>query len=549
MPGNSSVLALFSPQPPVEPTAPKADRGSDSNFNDFLNNATDQVEKTQKPSPGDSANNNNETEVGKMSKPKIKNKNDKLETHDGKYQETATANENEPITQTEIVTKDSILKENGAFTMKLMELGIDQEQFEALLEHLGLNGEMNFDSLLQSLTQSLNQNRITVGKDIDSLPQSELLARLQQHEGEAINLLKKAGLTDDQAKNLIDHLKSAPITNIAQKEVDKTLDLNLKKEIQAQQEAASTEKVKLKTTEQSKTSKNSGQQEKGTENNVPVQVKETFKKAEKTERPASAEKTERPASAEKTERPASIDKLLETPKGSEEPRITAAEPFGDKGIQTSKFSQLLNDNNAQATLVQTDAGKDAGIFKGLESAKAGPDLQVQAPTAAADNAIKAVESSKSVLPEKLIARGATETKIINQIVNKLSTRGGGAQNEVQIRLDPPSLGTVRLNITTVGDSVRTMIIAENHAVKQTIENNFNQLRDAMSEQGLKVDSFSVTVGGESGSSNQNRKQFDEGNSLNSLSNEQVASSGDESEFEESNDSFIFDGNQSISVLA
>ena len=540
MPGNSSVLALFSPQPPVEPTAPKADRGSDSDFNDFLNNATDQVEKTQKPSPGDSANNNNETEVGKMSKPKMKNKNDKLETDDGKYQETATANENEPITQTEIVTKNSILEENGAFTMKLMELGIDQEQFEALLEHLGLNGEMNFDSLLQSLTQSLNQNRITVGKDIDSLPQSELLARLQQHEGEAINLLKKAGLTDDQAKNLIDHLKSAPVTNIAQKEVDKTLDLNLKKEIQAQQEAASTEKVKLKTTEQSKTSKNSGQQEKGTENNVPVQVKETFKKAEKAERPASAEKTERAAS---------IDKLPETPKVSEAPRITPSEPLEDKGTQTSKFSQLLNDNNAQATLVQTDAGKDAGIFKGLESAKAGPDLQVQAPTAAADNAIKAVESSKSVLPEKLIARGATETKIINQIVNKLSTRGGGAQNEVQIRLDPPSLGTVRLNITTVGDSVRTMIIAENHAVKQTIENNFNQLRDAMSDQGLKVDSFSVTVGGESGSSNQNRKQFGEGNSLNPLSNEQVASSGDESEFEESNDSFIFDGNQSISVLA
>ena len=78
-----------------------------------------------------------------------------------------------------------------------------------------------------------------------------------------------------------------------------------------------------------------------------------------------------------------------------------AEPLGDKGTQTSKFSQLLNDNNAQATLVQTDAGKDAGIFKGLESAKAAPDLQVQAPTAAPDNAIKAVEFSKSVLPRKI----------------------------------------------------------------------------------------------------------------------------------------------------
>jgi len=522
MPGNSSVLAVFSSQPPVEPTAPKADRGSDSDFNDFLSNATDRVEKTQKSNPGDSANNNNETEVGKTSKAKIKNNTDKPETDDGKYQETAAAIGNEPVTRTDTVTKDSILEENAAFASKLKELGIDQEQFEALLEHLGLKGDVNIESLLQSLTQGLNQNGISVGKDIDALSQSELLARLQQHEGEALNLLKNAGLTDNQAKNLLDHLKSAPVTNIAQKEVDKTLDFNLKKDIQAQQEAASTEKVTLKATEQAETSKNAGQQEKGNETNVPVQVKETSKKIEKADRTAS------------------IDKLPETPKISEAPRITPPEPLGNKGTQTSKFNQLLNDNNAQATLVQTNAGQDAGSFKGLESAKSGPDLQVQAPTAAADNAIKAVESSKSVLPEKLI-------KIINQIINKLSIRSGGAQNEVQIRLDPPSLGTIRLNITTVGDSVRTMIIAENHAVKQTIENNFNQLRDAMSEQGLKVDSFSVTVGGESGNSNKNGKQFGEGNSSDSLSNEQIASSGNEGEFEEPK--FIFDGNQSISVLA
>jgi len=144
MQGNSSVLALFSPQPPVEPTAPKADHRSDSDFNDFLNNATEQVDKTQKLSPRDSSNNNNEAEVGKTTKPKIKNNTEKPETDDGKYQETATAIENEPITQTETVTKNSILEENAAFASKLKELGIDQAQFEALLEHLGLNSEVNF---------------------------------------------------------------------------------------------------------------------------------------------------------------------------------------------------------------------------------------------------------------------------------------------------------------------------------------------------------------------------------------------------------------------
>jgi len=34
-----------------------------------------------------------------------------------------------------------------------------------------------------------------------------------------------------------------------------------------------------------------------------------------------------------------------------------------------------------------------------------------------------------------------------------------------------------MNIITSGDGVRTVIIAENQAVKQTIENNLSQLRD------------------------------------------------------------------------
>ena len=160
MQSNSSVLALFSPQPAVEPTAPKADHGSDSDFNGFLSNATEQADKTQKSSPEDSANNNNESEVGKTSKPKLKNNTEKPETDDEKYQETATTIGNQPITQTETVSNNSILEDNSAFASKLKELGIDQAQFEALLEHLGLKSEGNFESLLQSLTQSLNQNGI-----------------------------------------------------------------------------------------------------------------------------------------------------------------------------------------------------------------------------------------------------------------------------------------------------------------------------------------------------------------------------------------------------
>ena len=198
-------------------------------------------------------------------------------------------------------------------------------------------------------------------------------------------------------------------------------------------------------------------------------------------------------------------------------------------------------------MVKTESGKDTGAFKGLESTKTGPDLQVQPPPSNPDNVIKVTQANKPVLPEKLIARGASETKILNQIVNKLNVRTSGAQNEVHVKLDPPSLGTVRLNISTVGDSVRTVIIAENHAVKQTIENNFNQLRDAMSDQGLKVDSFSVTVGGESGNTQTNDNQLDDGDSSNPMKAEQTSEL--DVEFQETSSPFIYDGNQSISVLA
>ena len=77
MPSNPSVLALFANQPPVEPTTPKPEYGSDSDFNDYLSNATNQVDQAQKASTGDSAQNNNQDEIRKAekSKPKIKNKN------------------------------------------------------------------------------------------------------------------------------------------------------------------------------------------------------------------------------------------------------------------------------------------------------------------------------------------------------------------------------------------------------------------------------------------------------------------------------------------
>ena len=103
-----------------------------------------------------------------------------------------------------------------------------------------------------------------------------------------------------------------------------------------------------------------------------------------------------------------------------------------------------------------------------------------------------------------------------------------------------------MNITTSGDSVRTVIVAENHAVKQVIENNFNQLRDAMGEQGLKVDSFTVTVGGESDQQNSSDESSSKEDKPSSF--EETAADDTDENSDTRTVSLFFDDNQSISVI-
>ena len=514
MPANA--LAVFAVKAPVEPTAPTQDQANDNGFKDFMDTAVHKVDTAQKPSKENSPQNQNDTRAEKTH-PKAK-----THTEDNSNnQEVSATNGNEPQSVPETVTKDSpientvtkdlLIEDTKILATQLQELDINQAQFEALLDLLGLNGDADMDALLQSLAQALNLNPKDSGVGTNPL---DLIARIQQNQGEAINLLKQAGLSDAEARNFLNHLQSLQNAS-AQKGLDKNASLQVKLDTRTNRSDEASKKNPVLDNSQAETDT--------------AKLKGTGKGTEKTDRSAS------------------VNKLTETAKPNEAPRITTQEPVNEKGGKTSNLGELLSSKNAQANILQTESFTDGKGFKGLETAKTGPDLQTQSPTIAANNAIKAVESSKPILPENLLARGATEAKIINQIANKMTVRTIGAQNEVQIKLDPPSLGTVRMKIITSGDTVRAVIVAENQAVKQVIENNFNQLRDAMGEQGLKLGSFTVTVGGESGHQHPSGESLDEENNTSLF--EKTASNDTDENPETGMATLFFGDNQSISVIA
>ena len=523
MPANT--LAIFAAKAPVELSAPTQDKMGDdgTGFKDFMDTAVHKTDTAQKPSKEDSTENQNNTQAEKTHSSKTRK-----ESHfddDTDYQEVSVSAKDKPQSTSETITKEPLIDDMGVLGTQLQELGVDQTKFEALMALLGLNGDADIETLQQSLSQALNLTQKGTGE----VTSSDLIAKLQQNKGETVNLLKQAGLSDSEAKNLLNQLQALQ-KGPAQKVLNKDAELQTKVDSQIRQSTEATTKISTIETNQD------------VNDEAPIllaQLKNTAKESEKAEPLAKGTK--------KTDLSASVDKLQETSKQNEAPRITNLEPVSEKGGVVSNFSELLSDKNAQANILQAENFSDGKGFKGLETAKTGPDLQIQPPTATVNTTLKAVEASKPILPENLLARGATEAKIINQITDKMTIRSNGSENEVHIKLDPPSLGKVRMNIITSGDTVRTVLVVENHAVKQVIENNFNQLRDSMGEQGLKVDSFTVTVGGES--NQQNSSDQSSGNEDKPSSFEETAADNTDENSNTKTVPLFFGDNQSISVIA
>lgn len=125
---------------------------------------------------------------------------------------------------------------------------------------------------------------------------------------------------------------------------------------------------------------------------------------------------------------------------------------------------------------------------------------------AAGNLTVRAEGAPPPAQEVALPKGIPERALMDQIIQKISIHRNGNQSEARIKLTPPSLGTIRMIISTINDTVKATLIVENHAVGQTINNNLTQLKDSIEGQGLKIDQFSVLVGGDAGFDGQNEQR-------------------------------------------
>lgn len=90
------------------------------------------------------------------------------------------------------------------------------------------------------------------------------------------------------------------------------------------------------------------------------------------------------------------------------------------------------------------------------------------------------------------SRRPIDSSIMDQI-GKAFLRNENGRSEIRLNLHPPELGNLRMSIITHDNQVTVKIIAEAPMVKDIIDNNLNQLRADLGEQGLEIENFDVSV--------------------------------------------------------
>lgn len=96
--------------------------------------------------------------------------------------------------------------------------------------------------------------------------------------------------------------------------------------------------------------------------------------------------------------------------------------------------------------------------------------------------------------QKLTQVHISKSDIINQVVKKADIIVQNGHQEMIMKLEPESLGKLNLKISVENGIITAKFIAESQQVKEVLESSFNQLKDALQEKGISVQSLSVSVG-------------------------------------------------------
>jgi flagellar hook-length control protein FliK len=166
---------------------------------------------------------------------------------------------------------------------------------------------------------------------------------------------------------------------------------------------------------------------------------------------------------------------------------------GDQKTKQEVVSTVTSNNTVPETQVIDGKDVKSGVLEMKETPLVGLTSQNLAKISEGVD-LKTRTKTAASLPDPL-------PKIFDRLVIMIKN----GEQTGKLIIQPPELGKIDINLTIRDGHIQANLSAENYAVKEIIETNLNQLKQQLTDQGLIVEQFNVSVG------SQHRQFHDENN--------------------------------------
>ena len=179
----------------------------------------------------------------------------------------------------------------------------------------------------------------------------------------------------------------------------------------------------------------------------------------------------------------------------------------ENGNNTSDANETtVNETSVKETIELTNKENHAGNNGHEQQTENG---QVASENSFQLNNTQTVNQTTTDFSQNITGNNLSTQEIYDQIGEYIKTNLRPGISEVEMQLNPESLGTLHIHLSSKQGNVTAQLTVQNELVKAALEVQLIQLKENFAEQGIKVDAVEVTV--ESHAFNQNMQHSNEEN--------------------------------------
>jgi flagellar hook-length control protein FliK len=178
-------------------------------------------------------------------------------------------------------------------------------------------------------------------------------------------------------------------------------------------------------------------------------------------------------------------------------------PVGDvqkKDSQDPLSNHDLATKHSKSTVNSDPVAQASDSVKPAVNESVNKMAQVAEAPVGTDSSIKTGEPLKS--PGEIAAAKATSSRMlenmdrhqtVRQVSHRIQIMVQNGESRTTLRLDPPSLGHVELEVTSRPGEIRIHMVVDDENVKKVMESSIQKLRDSLEQQNVKLDRMEVQV--------------------------------------------------------